>query len=106
MFLRSLSVGVALLVLCTGSLAGHVEGEESNVVMITCVIDTDRKPLNLYVEAISANTTTRSVPLIRVGEPCAQALHEFLTAGFEIVNALTATDHFVLVRKDSGGIRH
>ncbi len=95
-----------LLALTASAQAKHVEDEETNVVMFVCVIDTSKKPLGLYVEAISSNTTKHALPLIRTGEPCAQALHEFLTAGFEIVNSLTATNHFVLIRKDKPGGGH
>ncbi len=110
---NSVSTSVALflfagiLVAVSGeSRADHAKGEEVNVVLFTCVIDTTKKPLGLYVEAISTNTTQAPTPLIRPGEQCAQALHEYMTAGFEIVNKLTATDQFLLIRKDKSVVQH
>lgn len=103
---RSIFIVALLLALTASAQAKHAEDEETNVVMFVCVIDLSKRPLGLYVEAISSNTTRHTIPLIRTGAPCAQALHEFLTAGFEIVNSLTATDHFVLIRKDKLGSSH
>lgn len=99
-------IAALLLSVAANAHAKHVEGEETNVVMFTCVIDTSKKPLGLYVEALSTNTTTHPIPLIRVGESCAQALQEFMTAGFALVNQWTATDQFVLVRKDRADRPH
>ena len=95
-----------LLVFSAEARAEHAKGEEVNVVLISCVIDTTRKPLGFYVEAISSNTTQAPQPLIRPGEQCAQALHEYMTAGFELVNKLTATDQFLLTRKDKAVVQH
>lgn len=100
MFDKVVLTTALLLALGSTAEAGHFEGEETNVVMLLCVVDTTKSPVGLYVEALSSNTTKSSMPLVRTGEQCAQALHEFLTAGFEIVNKLTATDQFLLIRKD------
>ncbi|WP_126455734.1 hypothetical protein [Sulfuriflexus mobilis] len=97
----------AVLFICGQANAGHItKGKEASVVIIYCVLDTTEKPVRIEVEAVSVNVTRQKLPHISVGESCAQALHEFLTAGFDIVNHDTATNYFVLTREDEALSSH
>lgn len=102
-----------LIVLCTllpvhqKAHAGHIsKGSEANVVMLYCALDNSKQPASITVEAVSINATRHPLPNVRPGASCAQALHEYLTAGFEIVNRDTATTQFVLVREDKAIVQH
>ena len=97
----------AVLLICGEAYAGHVsKGKETNVVMLYCVLDTSKQPTAIVVEAVSVNLTRHPLPSIRPGAPCSQGLHEYLTAGFEILNHETATTVFVLTREDMAIVHH
>lgn len=104
-FVRAI-VAATLSITCGTVPAAHVDQEEVNVAIVYCAIDTTRTPPALLAETISVNATKHPIPPIRPKEPCAQALHEFLTAGFELVNEDTATTVFVLTRRDRAIVKH
>jgi hypothetical protein len=82
------------------SIADHVEGKQTNVVILVCVID-DHAPYRIHVRSLSMNTTQAKMPVVSTKTSCAQALHEFLTEGFEIVDSnLENYFKFVLTRVD------
>lgn len=82
------------------SIADQLEGKQTNVVILVCVID-DHSPYRIHVRSLSMNTTRAQMPIISTKSSCAQALHEFLTDGFEIVDSnLEHYFKFVLTRVD------
>jgi hypothetical protein len=98
--------GLALALLIVGALssgasvADELEGRQTNVVIMVCVID-ERPPHRIHVRSLSLNTTQAQMPLISTKTSCAQALHQLLTAGFEIIDSdLRRYFKFVLTRVD------
>ncbi len=87
-------------------MGGHVPGQEMNVVVLDCEISRDNKPYEIYVYAVSSNTTSNPMPAITEGKSCGQALHELLTAGFEIADSNLETYRFVLIRADQATHSH
>ena len=82
------------------SVADELLGRETNVVIMVCVID-DHAPYRIHVRSLSMNTTQAQMPTISTKTSCAQALHEFLTDGFEIIDSdLENYFKFVLTRGD------
>lgn len=80
--------------------AEQLLGKQTNVVILVCVID-DHSPYRIHVRSLSMNTTQAEMPLISTKTSCAQALHELLTEGFEIVDSdLENYFKFVLTRVD------
>ena len=82
------------------SIADHTEGKQTNVVILVCAID-DHAPYRIHLRSLSMNTTQAKMPIVSTKTSCAQALHEFLTEGFEIVDSdLENYFKFVLTRVD------
>ncbi len=104
--LMSMVLAVAASLYPVVSMGGHVEGEEHNVVILHCAIDVDRKPHKIYVLASNINATQNPIPMVSENTPCAQALHELLTAGFEITESNLETLVFVLTRIDQSKHKH
>lgn len=95
-------LAVLLLFWPVASMGGHTQGEETNVVVLVCAIDKD-PPHRIHVRALSINRTSAHVPTISTKTTCAQALHELMTAGFEIAESdLENGLVFVLTRIDHG----
>jgi hypothetical protein len=86
--------------------AKHVPGHETNVILLYCVIDTSVTPTKIVVEAVSNNLTRHPLPQIMKGAQCAEALHQYFTAGFHLINRDTATSLFVLTREDEAIVEH
>ena len=122
---NSISILASVLVLLAtpGVFAGHFEGEETNVVIIECYVPMKRvqktfkgqkyqtyepeKPAEIRVRAISFNATTAPIPTVTTNNTCAQALHEYLTAGFELVRDVSLGEHvYMLTRRDKSKSAH
>jgi hypothetical protein len=102
-FIKHGLVLTLLSVVALWSAAGFSEGlqgRETNVVIMVCVID-DHAPYRIHVRSLSMNTTQAQMPTISTKTSCAQALHQFLTDGFEIIDSnLENYFKFVLIRDD------
>ena len=106
MYLMSMVLVVAVSLFPSVSMGGHDEGEETNVVVMVCVVDQD-KPHRIHVRSVSVNTTQNPIPMISTKTSCAQALHELMTAGFEITKSdLENYFVFVLTRIDQSKQKH
>ncbi|MDH3609554.1 MAG: hypothetical protein OEQ24_09985 [Gammaproteobacteria bacterium] len=106
MNLMSMVLVVTASIFPAVSMSGHNEGEETNVVVLVCVIDQD-KPHRIHVRSISVNTTQNPIPMVSTKTTCAQALHELMTAGFEITKSdLENYFVFVLTRIDQSRQKH
>ncbi len=103
LMIMALAIAVSLYPVL--GMGGHVPGQEMNVVVLDCEISSD-KPYKIYVYAVSSNTTSNPMPTITEGKPCGQALHELLTAGFEIADSNLETYRFVLIRADQATHGH
>lgn len=113
-----------LVVLGTpGAFAGHVEGIERNVVIIECYVPMRQvektlkgekyttteptKPPSIRVKALSFNATSAPIPTVSANNSCAQALHEYLTAGFDLVRGVSLGRHvYMLTREDASTASH
>lgn len=105
-YLTIMVLAVAICLWPVASIGGHVEGQETNVVVLVCVID-DHPPHRIHVRSLSINATQKPMPTISTKTSCAQALHELMTAGFEI--AKSDMEHyfvFVLTRIDESVHKH
>ena len=98
---------VLLSTILTPALASHFEGRETNVIMLDCDTDTEHMPPLIKIIAYSKNTTRAHIPIITKDKPCAQALHELLTAGFTIQKYDNAGKwDFLLIRIDESKEEH
>ena len=66
------------------AIGGHVEGRETNVVLLDCESEKENIPPHIKVKAYSKNTSSAHVPAISQNKSCAQILHELLTHGFTL----------------------
>ena len=100
----TLAVGISLWPATI--MGGHFEGKETNVVVLVCVID-DHPPHRIHVRSLSINATQKPMPTISTKTSCAQALHELMTAGFEIAESdMRLYFVFVLTRIDQSPHKH
>ena len=106
-YLTVLFLAVAVMLYPIASLGGHAEGEETNVVVMACLIDTE-PPYRIDVVSWSVNMTRNPIPIITRKHSCSQTLHELMTSGFEIVesNLENLTFVFVLTRRDQSTEKH
>ena len=99
---------VTIVGLCPSvTMAKHVEGQETNVVVLACFIDSEA-PYRIDVVSSSVNTTSNPIPNITRHHSCAQTLHELMTSGFEIIESSleNLTFVFVLTRQDESKGKH
>lgn len=105
-YLTIMVLAVAICLWPVASIGGHTEGQETNVVVLVCMVD-EHPPHRIHVRSLSLNTTSNPMPTISTKTSCAQALHELLTAGFEITES--EMEHyfvFVLTRIDQSRQKH
>ena len=98
-------VALAICLWPVAGVSGHVEGKETNVAILVCAIDRD-PPYRIHVRSWSMNATRAQMPLVSTKTSCAQALHELMTAGFEIVESDLEYLLFVLTRIDPSTQTH
>lgn len=117
--LQLMRLGAVLLLLVPATtIGGHVMGAEVNVVILECHVPTvevekafrgrqwierePKQPPEVRLRAISWNATKAVVPMVTSNNSCAQALHEYLTAGFELERDVNLGRYiFLLTRKDN-----
>lgn len=106
-YLISIALAVTAVSYPLVSMGGHIEGMETNVVMIACLIEEDA-PYRIDVVASSVNMTKNPIPIVSRKNSCAQALHELMTSGFEITESSLEelTFVFVLTRQDQSKEKH
>ena len=114
---QALVLAVLAAIATTRVCAGHVEGSEVNVSIIECYVPMERvqktfkgqtytvnepkRPPDIRVRAISANVTPIKTPTVTSNNSCAQALHEYLSAGYELVRDVSLGAHvYMLTRQD------
>ena len=104
---RCLLTALSTLVFPATSMGAHVEGKETNVVMMACQINRDA-PYRIDVVSSSVNATLNPIPTISRNHSCSQTLHELLTSGFQITeaNLENLIFVFVLTRVDSSTQEH
>ncbi len=106
--LRScLSLGFLLVLYPAVSIGGHIEGNETNVAIVACLIN-KAAPHRIDVVASSVNATINPIPNISRHHSCSQTLHELLTSGFQITesNLENLIFVFVLTRLDPSEQKH
>lgn len=105
-YLMIIAVAVGISLWPVVSMGGHTEGEETNVVVLVCVVD-ENPPYRIHVRSLSINATGKPTPTISTKTSCAQALHELMTAGFKIAESnLENYFVFVLTRIDQRTHKH
>lgn len=118
-----LTYSLVVMMVVPNALAGHLEGIEKNVVIIECYVPTHRvektfkderytvrepvKPPTIRVKALSFNATSAPIPTVSSNNSCAQALHEYLTAGFDLVRGVSLGPYvYLLTREDDTTSTH
>lgn len=106
-YLMSMVLFVAVFLFPVVSMSAHVEGQETNVVVMVCLIHKDA-PHRIHVRATSVNVTQNPIPMVSTRDTCAQALHELITSGFEIKESSLENLQFVfvLMRQDRSKQKH
>ena len=121
--IKTLTCSVLLVLGTPGAFAGHAEGIEINVVVIECYVPVKQvektfkgekytttepsKPPTVRVKALSFNATSAPIPTVSSNNSCAQALHEYLTAGFDLVRDVSLGRFvYMLTREDASTSAH
>lgn len=121
--IKVLTCSLIMLFGVPDAFAAHADGTEINVVIMECYVPTNRvektfkgetyittettKPPSIRVKALSFNATAAAIPTVSANNTCAQALHEYLTAGFELVRDMSLGQYvYMLTRKDVSLVTH
>lgn len=104
---QCLLIAFFMLAFPATSMADHFKGEETNVVMVACLINKGA-PHRIDVVSSSVNATSAPIPTISRRHSCSQTLHELLTSGFQIsqANLENLIFVFVLTRVDPSTQKH
>jgi hypothetical protein len=102
-----MSLGLLLTSYPVVTLGTHFKGQETNVAMLACLVNSDA-PHRIDVVAWSVNATATPLPNISRGHSCAQTLHELMTSGFMIAESSLENliFVFVLTRSDPSEQKH
>jgi hypothetical protein len=121
--IKALTYSLLIVLGTPGAFAGHAEGTEVNVVVIECYVPVKQvektfkgekyitteptKPPSVRVKALSFNATSAPIPTVSSNNSCAQALHEYLTAGFDLVRDVSLGQYvYMLTREDVSTSTH